>query len=301
MKPAILQTDCPDLNLKARGKVRDIYDLGESLLLVASDRISTYDVVFPNGIPDKGRVLTQLSRFWFDQCGHITPHHVISFDANGFPAETKPYIGQLENRSILCRKATPLTIECVVRGYLDGSAWREYQENNGKIASGHDLPSGLQQRSKLPEPIFTPATKATEGHDINITEAEAAKIVGQDIFNIVRERSIALYNFAHELLAQKGITLCDTKFEFGQMPDGEMILIDEVLTPDSSRFMVQESYKPGAQPKSFDKQFVRDWVVSTGWDKTPPAPEIPQEIIEQTRERYLEVYKLITGQDLDEG
>ena len=276
MNKPLLQTNCPDLNLKARGKVRDIYDLGEHLLLVASDRISTYDVVFPNGIPDKGRVLTQISRYWFEQCSDITPHHVVSFDVKDFPEEARKYADQLEGRSLLCVKAKPLTIECVVRGYLDGSAWREYQKNDGKIASGHDLPSGLKQRSKLPEPIFTPATKATEGHDINITEAEAAKIVGQDIFNEVRKRSIALYQYAHDLLAQKNITLCDTKFEFGIREDGEIILIDEVLTPDSSRFMVKDSYVPGAEPVSFDKQFVRDWVVSTGWDKNPPAPDIPE-------------------------
>lgn len=299
MKEPLLNTECPDLNLKARGKVRDIYDLGSQLLLVASDRISTYDVVFPNGVPDKGRILTQISKFWFEKCKGITPHHVVSFDVADFPEEAKQYADQLEERSLLCRKAEPLAIECVVRGYLDGSAWKEYQENDGKIASGHDLPRGLQQRSKLPEPIFTPATKAAEGHDINIAEARAAEIVGEETFKEVRRRSLALYQFAHDLLQGKNITLCDTKFEFGVRDDGELILIDEVLTPDSSRFMVKESYAPGAKPISFDKQFVRDWVVSTGWDKTPPAPEIPEDIIEQTRERYLEIYRLITGEELD--
>lgn len=298
MNNAVLQTQCPDLNLKARGKVRDIYDLGDSLLLVATDRISTFDVVFPNGIPDKGKVLTQISKFWFDQCGDITPHHVQSFDIADFPEAAQQYADQLEGRSILCIKTEPLTIECVVRGYLDGSAFKEYQKNKGLLASGHQLPEGLRQRSRLPEPIFTPATKATEGHDINITEAEAAEIVGQETFEQVRSRSLALFNYAHEQLQKKGITLCDTKFEFGRLPNGELILIDEALTPDSSRFMVSDSYKPDATPQSFDKQFVRDWVVSTGWDKNPPAPEIPEDIIAQTRERYLEVFRLITGEDV---
>jgi len=298
MHAPLLQTNCPNLKLVARGKVRDIYDLGEYLLLVASDRISTFDVVFPNGIPDKGRVLTQISRYWFEKCGHITPHHVVSFDVKDFPKEARAYAEQLEGRSLLCKKAKPLAIECVVRGYLDGSAWAEYQKNNGKVASGHALPAGLRQRSKLPRPIFTPATKESEGHDINITEARAAEIVGKDLFEQAQSRSIALYSFAHEHLQPKGITLCDTKFEFGVRPDGSLILIDEVLTPDSSRFMVSESYGPDKTPLSFDKQFVRDWVVSTGWQKTPPAPVIPEDIVRQTRERYLEICRLITGKEL---
>ena len=294
----LLQTDCPNLKLIARGKVRDIYDLGEYLMLVASDRISTFDVVFPNGVPDKGRVLTQISRFWFERFADVTPNHVVSFDLADFPAEVQPYADQLEGRSLLCRKAKPLAIECVVRGYLDGSAWAEYRENNGKIASGHALPAGLRQRSKLPNPIFTPATKAMSGHDINITEVEAARIVGQDQFDAARSRSLAIYKKAHDFLKLKGITLCDTKFEFGEAEDGSLILIDELLTPDSSRFMVSDCYNPDAQPVSFDKQFVRDWVVSTGWQKTPPAPMIPDEIVEQTRQRYLEVYRLITDKEL---
>jgi len=299
MKPALLQTDCPKLNLKARGKVRDIYDLGEYLLLVATDRISTFDVVFPNGVPDKGRVLTQISRFWFEQAKDVTANHVVSFDVADFPAAAQEYADQLTGRSLLCKKATPLTIECVVRGYLDGSAWADYQKNNGRVASGHSLPAGLKQRSRLPGPIFTPSTKESEGHDINITEAAAADLVGHDVFEIARSRSIALYKFAHAFLQPKGITLCDTKFEFGVEPDGTVILIDEVLTPDSSRFMVADSYRPDAPPVSYDKQFVRDWVVGTGWNKTPPAPVIPDDIIEQTRQRYLEVYKLITGSELE--
>ena len=298
MKAPLLQTNCPNLNLVARGKVRDIYDLGDTLLLVATDRISTFDVVFPNGVPDKGRVLTQISRFWFDKCADVTPNHVISFDVADFPEEARAYADQLEGRSLLCKKATPLIIECVVRGFLDGSAWAEYQANDVRVASGHNLPSGLQQRSELPEPIFTPATKAEEGHDINITEAAASELLGKEVFDIARSRSLALYNYAREFLKTKNITLCDTKFEFGVQPDGSVILIDEALTPDSSRFMVSDSYTPDAKPVSFDKQFVRDWVVSTGWQKTPPAPEIPQEIVEQTRQRYLEVFRLITGEDL---
>lgn len=298
MSEALLQTDCPNLKLLGRGKVRDIYEVGDRLLLVASDRISTFDVVFPNGIPDKGRTLTQISRFWFEKCADVTPNHVVSFDLADFPEEVQAYGDQLEGRSLLCRKAEPLAIECVVRGYLDGSAWGEYQKTGGHLESGHELPSGLRQRSKLPKPIFTPATKATSGHDINITEAQAAEIAGQEAFETARSRSIALYQLAHDFLQEKNITLCDTKFEFGTRPDGSLILIDEILTPDSSRFMVGDTYSPDAEPKSFDKQFVRDWVLSTGWDKTPPAPEVPPEIVEQTRQRYLEVFRLITGRDL---
>jgi phosphoribosylaminoimidazole-succinocarboxamide synthase len=298
MKQALLATNCPKLDLAARGKVRDIYDLGDALLLVATDRISTFDVVFPNGVPDKGRVLTQISRFWFEKCADITPNHVISFDVADFPASAREYANQLQGRSLLCRKATPLTIECVVRGYLDGSAWAEYKETNA--VRGHSLPTGLRQRSKLPCPIFTPSTKATSGHDMNITEDEAADIVGKQVFQAARDRSICLYTFAHDLLQPKGITLVDTKFEFGVMPDGSIILIDEALTPDSSRFMVSKSYTPDTTPMSFDKQFVRDWVVSTGWNKTPPAPVIPEDIINQTRERYLEAYRLITGKELED-
>lgn len=297
MTQAILETNCPNLNLLARGKVRDIYDLDDRLLLVASDRISTYDVVFPTPVPLKGKILTQISRYWFDQCAHITPNHVVSFDVDDFPPEAQAYRDQLEGRSLLCKKTTPLKIECVVRGYLDGSAWHEYTEE-GKIAAGIELPPGMQQRDKLPEPIFTPATKAESGHDINIDHAQAAEIVGQEVFQAVRDRSIAIYNFAHDHLQPKGITLCDTKFEFGIEDNGRIILIDECLTPDSSRFMVADTYGAGREPKSFDKQFVRDWVVSTGWQKTPPAPPIPDDIVEQTVERYLEVYRLITGEDL---
>ncbi|HUT22926.1 MAG TPA: phosphoribosylaminoimidazolesuccinocarboxamide synthase [Sumerlaeia bacterium] len=299
MAETLLRTNCPNLNLITRGKVRDIYDLGEHLLLVATDRISTFDVVFPNGVPDKGRILTQISRFWFEKLARVTPSHVVSFDVADFPKETRPYAGQLEGRSLLCKKAKPLEIECVVRGYLDGSAWTEYQKTGGKIASGHELPAGLRQRSKLPKPIFTPATKAAEGHDINLTLEQAAEIVGKDVFEDVQARSIRLYQTAHDFLRERNITLCDTKFEFGRRDDGSIIWIDEALTPDSSRFMVRDSYSPDAEPVSFDKQFVRDWVVSTGWDKTPPAPEIPDDIVEQTRQRYLEVYRLITGKTLD--
>jgi len=291
---ALLKTNCPNLTLVSRGKVRDIYDLGEHLMLVASDRISTFDVVFPNGVPDKGRILTQISRYWFEQTAHVAPNHVVSFDLKDFPPEVRAYADQLDGRSLLCKKAKPLAIECVVRGYLDGSAWAEY-EKTGDVC-GHGLPKGLRKRSKLPQPIFTPATKEQTGHDINITEAQAAEIAGQKIFETVRSRGIALYRFAHDLLQAKGITLADTKFEFGARPDGSILLIDECLTPDSSRFMV--NYGPDVEPVSFDKQFVRDWVVGTGWQKTPPAPEIPREIVEQTRERYLEAYRLITGRSL---
>ena len=295
MNKPLLQTQCPTLNLIARGKVRDIYDLGDYLMLTATDRISTFDVVFPNGVPDKGLILTQISRFWFEQTSHITPNHIVSFDLKDFPVEAQKYADQLEGRSTLCRKAKTLPIECVARGYLDGSAWAQYKEEG--IVAGHQLPAGLSQRSKLPSPIFTPATKESTGHDINITEKQAEEIVGTELFTAVRSRTLAIYSFAHDLLQSKGITLADTKFEFGTIEDGSVILIDECLTPDSSRFMV--NYTPETEPLSFDKQFVRDWVVSTGWNKTPPAPEIPQDIIEQTRQRYLEAYRLITGGSLD--
>lgn len=295
MAPVIYETLIPNAQLKARGKVRDIYDLGDTLLLVATDRLSAFDVVFSDPIPGKGSVLTRVSKHWFEQTRSIIGNHMISTDMEDLPADLKPFSDQLEGRSMLTKKARPLTIECVVRGYLDGSGWKEYQTQGG-VVCGHHLPAGLQQRSRLPEPIFTPATKEEVGaHDINITEAQAEEIVGREAFELVREKSLALYKFGHEAMLPKGIVLGDTKFEFGWLDD-DLILIDECMTPDSSRFWEADSYTPGAHPAfSFDKQFLRDYVESIHWNKRPPAPHLPADIVAKTAERYEQIAKLIIG------
>ena len=293
MPQTLYRTDMPTLKLAGRGKVRDIYDLGDTLLLVASDRLSAFDVVFPDPIPGKGRVLTQVSAYWFRKTSRIVKSHFLTTDLADFPEELKPYAGQLQGRAMLARKAEPLAVECVVRGYLDGSAWKEYA-SKGAVASGHDLPPGLQQRSLLAQPILTPATKAERGsHDINITEEQAAGLIGKEAFEFVRQKSLELYRFGHEAMLPKGIVLGDTKFEFGWM-DGRPILIDECMTPDSSRFWEAETYRPGPHAAfSFDKQFVRDYVESIGWAKTPPAPPLPPDIIAKTAERYERIAQLI--------
>ncbi len=295
MAPVIYESLIPTLELKGRGKVRDIYDTGEALLLVATDRLSAFDVVFSDPIPGKGSVLTRVSAHWFKQTSHIVRNHMISTDLADYPKALQAHADQLAGRSMLTRKAKPLTIECVVRGYLDGSAWKEYQAQGGMVC-GHQLPKGLEQRSRLAEPIFTPATKEEVGrHDINISEAQAAEIVGKDAFEFVRTKAIELYQYGHEKMLEKGIVLGDTKFEFGWLGD-ELILIDECMTPDSSRFWEADSYKPGPHPAfSFDKQFVRDYVESINWNKKPPAPALPREIVEKTTERYEEIARLITG------
>ncbi len=295
MPAVIYETLIPDAELKARGKVRDIYDLGDTLLLVATDRLSAFDVVFSDPIPGKGSVLTRVSAHWFNTAKAIVGNHMISIDPQDFPEKLAPYADQLAGRSMLTKKARPLPIECVVRGYLDGSAWKEYQAQDG-VVCGHTLPKGLQQRSRLAEPIFTPATKEEVGnHDINISEAQAAEIVGQETFEFVKRKSIELYNFGLESMLPKGIVLGDTKFEFGYLGD-EIILIDECMTPDSSRFWEADTYKPGPHPAfSFDKQFVRDYVESIHWNKQPPAPHLPKEIVEKTTERYEEIARLIIG------
>jgi phosphoribosylaminoimidazole-succinocarboxamide synthase len=276
-----------DLPLVASGKVREIYDLGDRLLLVASDRISTYDVVHPNGIPDKGNVLTGISAFWFNKTGHIIPNHYISA-TEGVPAEVR-------GRAMAVQKLKMLPVECVVRGYITGSGWKDYQAT-GKV-SGIELAPGLKESEKLPTPIFTPSTKAEEGHDEAIDITQAGEILGDpELAARLRDVSIALYSFAADLARERGVILADTKFEFGINDAGELILGDEALTPDSSRYWPVEGYEPGHGQPSFDKQFVRDWASSTGWDKNPPAPEVPEDVVAGTRAKYVEAYELITGE-----
>jgi phosphoribosylaminoimidazole-succinocarboxamide synthase len=279
-----------DLPLVASGKVREIYDLGDRLLLVASDRISTYDVVHPNGIPDKGNVLTGISAFWFNKTGHIVPNHYISA-TEGVPDEVR-------GRAMAVQKLKMLPVECVVRGYITGSGWKDYQAT-GKV-SGIELPPGLRESQKLPTPIFTPSTKADEGHDEAIDIDQAGEILGdRELAGRLRDVSIALYSFAADLAAQRGVILADTKFELGVNSAGELILGDEALTPDSSRYWPVEGYEPGHGQPSFDKQYVRDWASSTGWDKAPPAPEVPADVVAGTRAKYIEAYELITGEPFD--
>jgi phosphoribosylaminoimidazole-succinocarboxamide synthase len=280
-----------DLPLVASGKVREIYDLGgDRLLLVASDRISTYDVVHPNGIPDKGNVLTGISAFWFNKTGHIVPNHYISA-TEGVPDAVR-------GRAMAVQKLKMLPVECVVRGYITGSGWKDYGAT-GKV-SGIELPVGLRESEKLPTPIFTPSTKAEEGHDEAIDIEQAGEILGdRELAGRLRDVSIALYSFAADLAAERGVILADTKFEFGLNEAGELILGDEALTPDSSRYWPVEGYEPGHGQPSFDKQFVRDWASSTGWDKNPPAPEVPEDVVAGTRAKYVEAYELITGEPFD--
>lgn len=274
------------------GKVRDVFDFGDRLLLVATDRISAFDWILPTGIPDKGRVLTQISQFWFDQLG--VPNHLLSLDPTTLPLPNGADVEALQGRSMVVRKSAVVPIECVVRGYLAGSGWKEYQQSQS--VCGIDLPAGLENSSRLPEPIFTPATKAEEGHDENIPFQTMCDIVGTELAETLRQRSLDIYQRAATFALQKGIVIADTKFEFGQV-DGELILIDEVLTPDSSRFWPENLYEPGQNQPSFDKQFVRDWLESTDWDKNSPPPELPGEIVEQTRAKYIEAYRLLTGQE----
>jgi phosphoribosylaminoimidazole-succinocarboxamide synthase len=283
-------TSLADLPLIASGKVREMYDLGDRLLMVASDRISTYDVVHPNGIPDKGKVLTGLSAFWFAKTGHIVPNHFVSAN-EGVPDEVR-------GRAIVARKLEMLPVEAVVRGYITGSGWKDYQAT-GKV-SGIELPPGLQESDRLPTPIFTPSTKAEVGHDEAIDFEQAAELIGDaELAQRLRDVAIELYAFAHEHAAERGVILADTKFEFGLDPEGNLVLGDEVLTPDSSRFWPVDTYEPGHGQPSFDKQYVRDWASQTGWDKTPPAPEIPDDIASGTRARYVEAYEKITGEPFD--
>jgi phosphoribosylaminoimidazole-succinocarboxamide synthase len=294
MRAVISQTEFPGLKLLARGKVRDIYDLGDRLLIVATDRLSAFDVVLPTPIPDKGRVLTQLSLFWFDKLSEVVPHHVI--EARNFTPELAPYASDLAGRAMLVRRTDPFPIECVVRGYISGSGWKDYQKN-GAIC-GIRLPAGLRESDKLPEPIFTPSTKATTGHDDNISFEEAAARVGRPLAERLRDTSLTLYKRAAEHAAVRGIIIADTKFEFG-MRGNELIWIDEALTPDSSRFWPADQYAPGKAQPSFDKQFVRDYLERIGWNKQPPAPALPPEVVAGTQQKYRDAYQRITGHALD--
>jgi phosphoribosylaminoimidazole-succinocarboxamide synthase len=285
------------VELRGRGKVRDIYDLGDQLLIVATDRLSAFDFVLPNPIPDKGKVLNQLSWFWFQRFASIIPNHVVSVEADEFPAELKAHADQLQGRSTLARKLEMMPIECVARGYLAGSGWKEYQQHG--TVCGIELPSGLDNSSRLPEPIFTPATKAEDGeHDENIPFSEAARLVGDEMATELRDRTLQLYNAAADYAAGKGIIIADTKFEFGLDADGKLVLADEALTPDSSRFWPADAYAPGKSQPSFDKQFVRDYLERLGWNKQPPVPELPEEIVSGTRDRYLDIFRILTGGDL---
>jgi phosphoribosylaminoimidazole-succinocarboxamide synthase len=293
---AVIQTDLPGIPLFRKGKVRDVYDLGEQLLIVATDRISAFDVIMPNGIPDKGKVLTQMSLFWFDFTSDIVPNHIISVNVDEYPFSLRKHTDLLRGRSMLVRKSEPYPVECVARGYLAGGGWKEYQETG--TVSGITLPAGLKQAEKLDRTIFTPATKADTGHDENISFEQAAELVGLKEMERLRELTIAIYEKAREYAVQRGIIISDTKFEFGATSDG-IILIDEVLTPDSSRFWPSSTYEPGTSPANFDKQFVRDYLETLDWDKTPPAPQLPEEVVMKTREKYIEAYELLTGKTFD--
>jgi phosphoribosylaminoimidazole-succinocarboxamide synthase len=296
MSQAILQTDLPFP--VRRGKVRDIYNLGDVLLIVATDRISAFDVVMPNGIPDKGKILTALSLFWFARFGGDFENHLLATDVEDFPAELRPHSAQIEGRSMLVKKARVIPIECVARGYLAGSGWKEYQQS--QTVCGLSLPAGLRQSDKLPEPIFTPATKEESGHDLNIPYEEVESRIGAALARELKDRTLALYEQAAEYARGRGIIIADTKFEFGLLPDNRVILIDEVLTPDSSRFWAADRYEPGRDQESFDKQFVRNWLEKQDWDKRPPAPALPPDVVDGTRSRYLEAYERLTGQSLNE-
>jgi len=292
----LLETRLP-LKLHSKGKVRDTYDLGDKLLMVTTDRLSAFDVVFGQGIPKKGAVLTQLSAFWFDKMKDVIGNHVISSDVNDFPEELKQYADQLEGRSMLVKKAEPVKAECIVRGYITGSGWKDYK-STGSVC-GIKLPEGLVESQKLPEPLFTPSTKGEIGeHDMNVSKRELDGIVGKEVADQLQEVSLKVYERAAGYALEKGIIIADTKFEFG-MAGGELVWIDEALTPDSSRFWPASDYEAGRPQKSFDKQFLRDWASSTGWNKEPPAPEIPKEIIEGTSKRYVDAYEMVTGKKFE--
>ncbi len=293
MSTIVMQSDLPDLELVNRGKVRDIYDLGEHLLIVTSDRISAFDVIMNEGIPDKGLVLTRISEFWFEQMQDILPNHIVATDVAEFPSATHKYRQQLEGRSMLVKKAEPLPIECIVRGYISGSGWKEYK-SSGTIC-GISLPAGLKESDKLPEPIFTPSTKAELGaHDENIDFDRAVELCGREVAEKVRDFSLTIYQRARDLAATKGIIIADTKFEFGLM-DGELIWIDEALTPDSSRFWPKDQYQSGGAQPSFDKQFLRDYLETLDWNKQAPPPPLPDDIVRKTSEKYKEALIRLTG------
>lgn len=293
MTSAIRHTDFPQLTLLKRGKVRDMYDLGDHLLMVATDRISAFDVVMSEPIPDKGVILTRISLFWFEMMKPLIANHVVTDNVNDYPKSCRPYASLLQGRSLLVRKARPLPIECVARGYISGSGWSSYRES-GEVC-GIQLPAGLKESDKLAEPIFTPATKEEVGtHDINIDFEEARKRIGPELAERVRDLTLAIYRKGAAFAETKGILIADTKFEFGLVGD-ELVLIDELLTPDSSRFWPLDSYRPGGSQKSYDKQYLRDYLLSTRWDKTPPPPPLPEEVIRGTRQKYLEALKQLSG------
>ncbi|MEW6233915.1 MAG: phosphoribosylaminoimidazolesuccinocarboxamide synthase [Candidatus Omnitrophota bacterium] len=291
---AITSIQIPNIAPTRKGKVRDIFDLGNRLLLVASDRISAYDCIMPQGVPDKGAILTQLSKFWFDELPEAKPHHMISSNVEDFPEPFNHYPEILQLRSMLTKKVEPLRVECVVRGYLSGSAWKEYQENQS--ICGIHLPAGLKESEQLPQPLFTPATKNDAGHDENISFDRMVDIVGGPVSEELRARSIALYRSASKRAQEQGVIIADTKFEFGML-DGKILLIDEILTPDSSRFWAVETYSPGGPQEALDKQFLRDYLNEIRWDRNPPPPNLPDRIIENTRKRYLDAYQMITGKE----
>jgi phosphoribosylaminoimidazole-succinocarboxamide synthase len=295
MTTALSEIQISGLRRFRRGKVRDIYDLGDRLMMMASDRMSAFDVVLPDAIPNKGAVLTQLSRFWFDRTGDVVPNHLISTDVDDLPEEVAAAREVLRNRFMIVKKAERIDIECVVRGYLAGSGWSEYRKSG--TVCGEKLPDGLTESARLPEPIFTPAAKVDEGHDENISYAKMKQLIGGDLAEKLKAASMRLYAHAEEHARSRGIIIADTKFEFGLI-DGELIVIDEVLTPDSSRFWEAAQYEPGRSQASFDKQPLRDWLEASGWDKNPPGPPLPPEIIDETAARYRKAYELVTGTEL---
>jgi phosphoribosylaminoimidazole-succinocarboxamide synthase len=292
----LIETRLDGLAPQRHGKVRDIFDLDDALLLVATDRISAFDYVLGSGIPDKGKVLTQLSAFWFARTTNIVPNHLVSMDVRTYPNGLDKHGDVLSGRSMLVRKTRPVPVECVARGYLSGSGWKEYK-TSGSVC-GVPLPPGLRESDRLPTPIFTPATKEESGHDINISEAEAGRLVGVDLITRLRDLTLELYAHGAAHAESRGIILADTKFEFGLMPDGEIILIDEVMTPDSSRYWPRDQYAPGGAQPSFDKQYVRDYLEEIRWNKQPPVPSLPESVVMRTRDKYLEAYRRITGTEL---
>ena len=297
MTPPLLDTRLNGLAPHRRGKVRDIYDLGETLLMIATDRISAFDYVLGSGIPDKGKVLSQLSAYWFQATRHIVPNHLLETDVRRYPPELRGHADVLAGRSMIVRKTNPVPIECVARGYLAGSGWKDYLATGA--VCGVPLPPGLRESDRLPEPIFTPATKATTGHDVNISEAEAGRLVGAALLGELRSLTMALYAFGAAHAERCGILLADTKFEFGLTPEGGVLLIDEVMTPDSSRYWPKDLYNPGRPQVSFDKQYVRDYLERIRWNKQPPVPTLPEEVVERTREKYLEAFRRLAGRELE--
>ena len=291
----VLQLDLPGVKKVKSGKVREMFDLGDCLLLVASDRISAFNVIMPNGIPRKGEVLTQISHFWFEKFSSLVPNHLLAKADDPLPANLQPFADKLARRSMIVKKAQPLAIECIVRGYLSGSGWKEYKKS--QTVCGIKLPAGLTESAELPEPIFTPSTKAEAGHDENISFEQAQKIAGVELATQARDLSLKIYKAGRDYARQRGIIIADTKFEFG-LSDGQLILIDEVLTPDSSRFWPADQYQPGRSQPSFDKQFVRDYLETLDWNKTPPGPKLPDNVVAKTSAKYLEVYERLTGKPL---